>query len=127
MALVGDAQLLMTALECLLGNAWKFSSRRAEAWIKVALLPGKTPQELVLQVSDNGVGFDAAYSDKLFTAFTRLHASADFPGNGLGLAIVKRVAARHGGHVWAETTEQVGSSFFMALPQPEASQAALKR
>lgn len=127
MPLVGDAQLLMTALECLLGNAWKFSSRRAEAWIKVALLPGKTPQESVLQVSDNGVGFDAAYSDKLFTGFTRLHASAEFPGNGLGLAIVKRVAARHGGRVWAETTEQVGSSFFMALPQPEASQAALKR
>ncbi len=123
MPVVGDARLLMTALTCLLGNAWKFSSKRAEAWIKVALTPGKTPGELVLQVSDNGAGFDAAYGDRLFTAFERLHSSADFPGNGLGLAIVKGVAARHGGHVWAETTEQVGSSFFMALAQPEASPA----
>jgi PAS domain S-box-containing protein len=121
MPLVGDVRLLTTALACLLGNAWKFTAKKAEAWIKVALLPGKTPQELVLQVSDNGAGFDAAYSDRLFTAFARLHASADFPGNGLGLAIVKGVATRHGGRVWAETTEQVGSSFFMALPQPEAS------
>jgi len=115
--LVGDASLLTTALACLLGNAWKFTAKKAEAWIKVALLPGKAPGELVLQVSDNGAGFDAAYSDKLFTAFARLHSAADFPGNGLGLAIVKRIAARHGGRVWAETTEQVGSSFFMSFPQ----------
>lgn len=121
MPLVGDAGLLMTALACLLGNAWKFTAKKAEAWIRVALLPGKTPGELVLQVSDNGAGFDAAYSGRLFTAFMRLHSSADFPGNGLGLAIVKRVAARHGGRVWAETTEQVGSSFFMTLPQHAAS------
>ncbi|HAL39150.1 MAG TPA: PAS domain-containing sensor histidine kinase, partial [Polaromonas sp.] len=106
---------------CLLENAWKFTSKKTEAWIKVALLPGKTPGELVLQVTDNGAGFDAAYSAKLFTAFQRLHSSADFSGNGLGLAIVKRVAARHGGHVWAETSEQAGASFFMAFPQGAAS------
>ncbi|MHB1198247.1 MAG: PAS domain-containing sensor histidine kinase [Polaromonas sp.] len=117
MPLFGDVRLLTTALACLLDNAWKFTAKRAEAWIKVALAPGKTASELVLQVSDNGAGFDAAYGDRLFTAFARLHSSADFPGNGLGLAIVRGVAARHGGTAWAETTEQVGSSFFMALPQ----------
>jgi len=121
MPLVGDVRLLTTALTCLLDNAWKFTSKKAEAWIKVALVPGKTTDERVLQVSDNGAGFDATYGDRLFTAFARLHSSADFPGNGLGLAIVKGVAARYGGTVWAETTEQVGSSFFMTLPQPEAS------
>jgi light-regulated signal transduction histidine kinase (bacteriophytochrome) len=119
--LAGDERLMVTALACLLENAWKFTSKKTEAWIKVALLPGKTPGELVLRVTDNGAGFDAAYSAKLFTAFQRLHSSADFSGNGLGLAIVKRVAARHGGHVWAETTEQAGASFFMALPQGAAS------
>ena len=115
--LVGDRRLLATALACLLENAWKFTSKKTEAWIKVGLLPGKAPGELVLAVSDNGAGFDAAYSGKLFTAFQRLHSSADFSGNGLGLAIVKGVAARHGGEVWAETTDQGGASFFMALPQ----------
>ncbi|MBK5205479.1 MAG: PAS domain-containing protein [Polaromonas sp.] len=113
----GDKRLLETALACLLDNAWKFTAKKAEAWIKVALLPGQAGDEQVLQVSDNGAGFDAAYSAKLFTAFERLHSSADFPGNGLGLAIVKRVAALHGGKVWAESIEQAGASFFMALPQ----------
>ena len=114
---VGDRRLLGLALACLLENAWKFTSKRTEAWIKVALLPGKRPDELVLVVSDNGAGFDAAYSEKLFSAFQRLHSSADFPGNGLGLAIVKGVAARHGGEVWAESAGQSGASFFMTLPQ----------
>lgn len=114
--LAGDRGLLTTALACLLENAWKFTSKKAEAWIKVGLMPGATPGELVLLVSDNGAGFDTAYSSKLFTPFQRLHSSAEFPGNGLGLAIVKRVAARHGGNVWAETTGQAGASFYLALP-----------
>lgn len=117
LSVVGDRRLLGIALACLLENAWKFTSKRAEAWIKVALLPGKRLDELVLVVSDNGAGFDADYGEKLFSAFQRLHSSADFPGNGLGLAIVKGVAARHGGEVWAESAGQSGASFFMLLPQ----------
>ncbi|MES2402089.1 MAG: ATP-binding protein [Pseudomonadota bacterium] len=120
--LVADKNLLTKAMTSLLDNAWKFTSTRAEGWIRVALLPGKGIGELVLQVSDNGVGFDAAYTDKLFTAFKRLHSSADFPGNGLGLAIVKSVAERHGGRVWAETSE-TGASFCMVFPQDSAEPA----
>ena len=114
--LVADKFLFTKALTCLLDNAWKFTSRKAEGWIRVALLPGKVPNETVLQVSDNGVGFDEAYASKLFTAFQRLHSSADFPGNGLGLAIVKSVAERHSGRVWAETSP-TGTSFYMVFPQ----------
>ncbi len=117
--LVADKVLLASAMTCLLDNAWKFTSTRAEGWIRVALLRGKAGDEIVLQVSDNGVGFDAAYTDKLFTAFQRLHSSADFPGNGLGLAIVKSVAERHGGRVWAETSP-TGASFCMVFPQHES-------
>lgn len=119
--LVGNKGFLMTAMACLLENAWKFTAKKTEAWIKIDLLPGKAPGELVLQVSDNGAGFDAAYQGKLFTAFQRLHSSVDFPGNGLGLAIVKRVAQMHDGKVWAESNEQAGASFFMALAQPVAA------
>ena len=114
--LVADQALFAIALGCLLDNAWKFTGRKADGWIRVVLLPGKVPNETVLQVSDNGAGFDAAYTDKLFTAFQRLHSSADFPGNGLGLAIVKSVAERHSGRVWAETSPN-GASFYMAFPQ----------
>ena len=114
-----NRRMLLTALTCLLGNAWKFTAKKPDGWIKVAVIPAEMPGELVLQVSDNGVGFDAAYSDKLFMAFQRLHSSADYPGNGLGLVTVKRVAERHGGRVWAESTP-TGASFFMALPQTQA-------
>ena len=114
--LVADKILFTRALTCLLDNAWKFTARKAEGWVRVALLPGKEPHETVLQVSDNGAGFDEAYTDKLFTAFQRLHSSADFPGSGLGLAIVKSVAERHSGRVWAETSP-TGASFYMAFPQ----------
>ncbi len=115
--LVADHHALITALGCLLENAWKFSAKKSEAWISVAVTPGDGPGALVLQVSDNGAGFDPVYGGKLFTAFQRLHSSADFPGNGLGLAIVKRIAELHGGKVWAESGDQSGATFFMALPR----------
>ncbi len=111
-----NKRLLVIALTCLLENAWKFTAKKTDGWINVAVIAGNTPSELVLQVSDNGEGFYAAYSDKLFMAFQRLHSSAAYPGNGLGLVTVKRVAERHGGRVWAEST-QTGASFFMAWPQ----------
>ena len=118
MSLWGDRSLLTTAMACLLENAWKFTSKREEGWIKVGLQPGKTSSEVVIVITDNGAGFDAAYTEKLFKPFQRLHSSADFPGNGLGLAIVKRVAERHHGSVWAKT-DQFGATFFLALPQTE--------
>lgn len=116
MPLVGDKGHLMTALACLLENAWKFTSKKTEGWIKIGLQPGKSPGEVAVFVMDNGAGFDPSYMSKLFTVFQRLHSSAEFPGNGLGLAIVKRVAERHGGSVWAES-DHTGASFFMSVPQ----------
>lgn len=113
---MGDRNGLVAALGCLLENAWKFSAKKSEAWIRLGLAPGKATGEIILEVADNGAGFDPAYSGKLFTAFQRLHSSADFPGNGLGLAIVKQVAELHGGRAWAESGEHGGATFFLALP-----------
>lgn len=119
--LQGNKGLLTTAMASLLDNAWKFSSKKPEAWIKIGLLPGKAQGEVVVLVADNGAGFDPVYGGNLFTAFQRLHSSGDFPGNGLGLAIIKRVAQLHGGTVWAESADQAGASFFMSLPQAPAT------
>lgn len=118
-----DKSLLVIALSCLLDNAWKFTSKKVDAWVKVEVIAGDRPGELVLQVSDNGEGFDSAYSDKLFVAFQRLHSGADYPGNGLGLVTVLRVAERHGGRVWAQSTPN-GASFYMALPQAQCERTS---
>jgi light-regulated signal transduction histidine kinase (bacteriophytochrome) len=90
-----DPHLLRIVLENLLGNAWKFTSKRESASIHF----GKTQHagKLAYCISDNGAGFDPAYADRLFGAFQRLHAAREFAGTGVGLARVQRIIHRHGG------------------------------
>ena len=114
----GDSTLLAAALAALLNNAWKFTSKKPQAWIRVAFVSARDSAERVLCVADNGAGFDEVYAHKLFGNFQRLHSSADFPGTGLGLAIVKRIVTRHGGRVWADSATAAGASFYIALPHP---------
>jgi PAS domain S-box-containing protein len=109
----GDARLLRVALENLLGNAWKFTSRSTDASIEI----GKVDGASVFFVRDNGVGFDMTYADKLFSAFQRLHTDAEFPGTGIGLATVRRIVARHQGRAWAESRPGEGTTFFFALSE----------
>jgi signal transduction histidine kinase len=109
----GDPELVRLVLENLLGNAFKFTSKRAEARVDfgVERLDGMP----VYFVRDNGVGFDMAYVDKLFGAFQRLHAGAEFPGTGIGLATVQRVVHRHGGRIWAQAAQGEGATFRFTL------------
>jgi PAS domain S-box-containing protein len=111
----GDSHLLRVAIENLLNNAWKFTSRRAEASIEF----GKTQDNgaSAFFVKDDGAGFDPTYADRLFGAFQRLHAATEFPGTGVGLATVQRVVHRHGGRIWAESTVDQGATFYFTLPQ----------
>lgn len=110
---VGDPHLLRIVLENLLGNAWKFTSKRASARIEV----GRTKQNdgRAYFVRDNGAGFDPAYAGKLFGAFQRLHGMTEFPGTGIGLATVQRIIQRHGGKIWAEGAVEKGASFYFTL------------
>ena len=102
----GDAQLLRVALVNLLGTAWKFIGKTANAKIEFGAMRNapipSTQGAMEFFVRDNGVGFDMAYAGKLFGAFQRLHLSSEFPGTGIGLATVQRIIRRHGGRVWAE-------------------------
>ncbi|MDP3171461.1 MAG: PAS domain S-box protein [Polaromonas sp.] len=108
----GDARLLDAAMNNLLGNAWKFSSRQPQAHIAV----GYCEEAGAFYVRDNGAGFDMAYADKLFGTFQRLHAVTEFPGTGVGLATVSRIVMRHGGRIWADARPGAGATFFFTLP-----------
>ena len=109
----GDERLVHSALENLLGNAWKYSSKNPKALIEFAVT--KINGEKVYYVRDNGVGFDMRYADKLFKSFQRMHKSEEFEGTGIGLATVQRVITRHGGKVWAEAEVNRGATFYFTL------------
>jgi signal transduction histidine kinase len=111
-----DRRLLTIALENLLGNAWKFTARRAEAHIAVGRL--LEAGELVCYVRDDGTGFDPARVDRLFQPFQRLHSQSEFEGTGIGLATVKRIISRHGGRIWAEAVHGEGATFYFTLGHP---------
>jgi len=111
-----DANLLTVALENLLTNAWKFTSKNdGGATIVFGCTAQDASAERVYFVKDDGVGFEEAYADKLFGAFQRLHATEEFEGTGIGLATVARIVRRHGGRVWATGEVGEGATFFFTL------------
>ncbi len=110
---MGDARLLHVVLENLVGNAWKFTSRRTQASIEIGRVQSNGAPAYF--VRDNGAGFDPSYADRLFGAFQRLHAMNEFPGTGIGLATVQRIIHRHGGQVWAEGAVDRGATFYFTL------------
>lgn len=119
----GDRALLRQLLENLLGNAWKFTARRAVAHIAF----GQAPQPHasgapVFVVGDDGDGFDSGQAPGLFQPFRRLHDTEEFPGTGVGLATVQRIVTLHGGKVWCEAQPGAGARFYFTLAHgPEAA------
>jgi PAS domain S-box-containing protein len=100
-----DPRLLQVALENLLGNSWKFTSKKPSASISFGRVGG------AFYVKDDGAGFEMDYANKLFGAFQRLHGKHEFEGTGIGLATVQRIVHRHGGRIWAESEPGKGATF----------------
>lgn len=109
----GDERMLHAVLQNLIGNAWKFTSKKDTGRIEVGRLE-KNGQG-VFFVKDNGAGFDMTRADSLFNPFQRLHSTSDYEGTGIGLATVRRIIERHGGKIWADAKPGEGATFFFCL------------
>ena len=110
-----DPSLMRAVMDNLLGNAHKYTGKKAEAEIEFGVKD--INEEHTFFVRDNGAGFNMDYAYKLFGAFQRLHGTNEFDGTGIGLATVQRIIHRHYGKVWAEATEGQGATFYFTLPQ----------
>jgi len=117
MTVEADPVLMSAVVGNLMGNAIKYTRKQASPRIECGCF-GRDGTK-VYYVRDNGVGFDMAHSDKLFTAFQRLHAERDFPGTGIGLATVRRILRRMGGSIWAESEVGKGATFYFTIGAPD--------
>jgi len=115
-----DARLVAVLLENLLGNAWKFTSKRDDARVEFGKIEHQGRPAYF--VRDNGAGFDMNYAGKLFGAFQRLHSEGEFEGTGIGLATVQRVVLRHSGRIWAEGAVGAGATFYFTLGENDRDQ-----
>ena len=109
-----DSISITQVWENLISNAVKFTRDKEVAIIEIG--SEKKDDEIVYHITDNGSGFDMSAYNKLFTAFQRLHSTAQFDGTGIGLAIVERIITKHGGRIWASGKENEGATFYFSLP-----------
>ena len=110
-----DEHLIRQVWINLLSNSIKYSQKKEKPLIKISAEETKT--EIIYSVTDNGVGFDMEFADKLFGVFQRLHKVSEFEGTGVGLALVSRIVIRHNGRVWAQSAPDEGATFYFSLPK----------
>jgi signal transduction histidine kinase len=122
-----DALQMQQLLQNLIGNALKFHREDEPPLVKVhaQLLNGRgdlpvkegtTAERCRITVTDNGIGFDEKYLDRMFQAFQRLHSRSEFEGTGIGLATCRKIVERHGGEITAQSRPGQGATFIVTLP-----------
>lgn len=127
-AIEADPTQMRQVFQNLIGNALKFRREGVPPVVRVhaEVIESAGVQQVRIVVSDNGIGFDEQYAERIFRVFERLHGREQYEGTGMGLAIVKKIAERHGGTAVAHGVPNEGATFTITLPvrHPEASGAA---
>jgi signal transduction histidine kinase len=119
---LGEASLLTAVFQNLISNALKF---RADEPPRVTVSVRRDGEFWLFSFSDNGIGIEPEYAERIFVIFQRLHDKATYPGTGIGLAMVRKIIEYHGGRIWLDTTITAGARFWFTLPAlPEDEHAS---
>ena len=110
---LADASQLAQLFQNLVGNAVKFRGPEAP---RVHVSAARQGTDWVFSVRDNGIGIDAAFAERIFIIFQRLHARGEYPGTGIGLSLCKKIVERHGGKIWVESESGKGATFLFTIP-----------
>lgn len=108
----GDETQLLQLFQNLIGNALKF---RGSDPIRVHVSAERRNRQWLFRISDNGIGIEPQYAERIFIIFQRLHSRERYPGTGIGLAICKKIVERHGGRIWVESEPGAGATFCFLL------------
>ncbi|MFD1148372.1 sensor histidine kinase [Saccharothrix hoggarensis] len=112
----GEASLLGGVFGNLISNALKFHGEDPPV---VRVEVERTGDFWTFSVSDNGIGIDTEYAERIFVIFQRLHHKDDYPGTGIGLAMCRKIIEYHGGTIWLDTSQDTGTTFKFTLPAVE--------
>ncbi|MDD5208735.1 MAG: PAS domain S-box protein [Elusimicrobiales bacterium] len=123
---IANKSQMMHLMQNLVGNAIKF--RRDEP-PRVSVTCEAAQGEYIFKVSDNGIGVDPKFSERVFKIFQRLHSREEYPGTGVGLALCKKIVENHGGRIWLESAPGKGTAIYFSVarrsPVPEGRKAGL--
>jgi PAS domain S-box-containing protein len=111
-----DSSQLVQLFQNLIGNAIKFRKPDKPPKIHVSAHKNEENSEYVFSVSDNGIGMEPQYAERIFVIFQRLHTRDMYSGTGIGLSVAKKIVERHGGRIWVESELGEGSTFYFTIP-----------
>lgn len=110
-----DSSQILLLFQNLISNAIKFNFSK-QPHIRITFKKDIKNKHWLFSISDNGIGIEKKYFEKIFIMFQRLHTRDEFPGSGIGLTLCKKIVERHNGRIWIESEKNIGSTFNILLP-----------